>query len=251
MKKFAFFALPLLAVGFASCSDDKDEPVAPAVPATEYEVITFSDCEFPTGKNTNVTTGGGNYTELGGLFQFAEKYTMVSGCVVSDLKVVSDDKDSRPKDFAVALNPSENDDNKFAVVSKYSYLTTEDAEPSFSFENGAEREIASIDVMNSTEMHQYMTIGYYSYAPMTDGDWCKATFTGFDAAGTETGSVEVYLADFRNGASNVMSDWTTVDMKALGKVNKVMVNLTWSESWDKPSSSNYTVCVDNIKMVKE
>lgn len=245
MKKILLMALPLMAAGFVSCSDD-DEPVK----GPEYEVITFSDCEFATGKTNNVVSGGGSYSELGATFAYEEMYTMISGAVVSDLASVPTVKDQTPKALAVALEPTEGDANKFGVLTLYSYVSGDNSEPAFSFADGEEREVVSIDVMNSTEMYQYMTIGWYSYAPMADGDWCVATFTGYDAQGAETGSVDVTLADFRNGQSEVISDWTTVDMTALGKVNKIGMTMKWSDTWSKPSASNYSVCIDNVKMIK-
>lgn len=213
-----------------------------------YEVITFNDCEFPAGKNTNVVSGGGSYTDFNCVFQFAEKYTMVGGCVVSDIHEINDNSDSSPKAYGVALTAEGDDANKFLYVQKYSYLSTPDAAPAFAFADGEERLISSIDVMNSTEMYQYITIGWYSYTPMAAGDWCLLTLTGYNAAGEVTGTVEQYLADFRNGDSMVVDAWTTVDTEALGKVNKVEIAVTWADTWEKTSSSNFSVCLDNIKM---
>lgn len=213
-----------------------------------YSVITFTDCEFPAGKNTNVVTGGGSYTDFNCVFQFAERYTMVGGCVVSDIHDINDNSSSSAKSYGVALAADGDDLNKFVCVTKYSYLSSAEAAPAFAFENGEEREIASIDVMNSSDMYQYMVTGWYSYEPMAAGDWCLLTFTGYDAAGNVTGTVEQYLADFRDGESMVVSEWTTVATDALGKVNKVEVAVTWSDTWDKPSPSNFSVCLDNIKL---
>ena len=224
------------------------EPVHMTTLEPVYDVITFSDCEFPAGKNTNVVSGGGSYTDFNCVFQFAERYTMVGGCVVSDVHEINDDKDSSPKAFGVALSSTEETPNKFLYVQKYSYLSSPEAAPAFAFANGEEREIYSIDVMNSTEMYQYMALGWYSWPPMAAGDWCLLTLTGYDAAGEATGTVDFYLADFRNSAGYVVSEWTTVNTEALGKVNKVEIKLTWGEEWDKTSASNYSVCLDNIKM---
>lgn len=213
-----------------------------------YNVITFSDCEFPAGKNTNVVSGGGSYTDFNCVFQFAEKYTMVGGCVVSDVHEINDNSSSSPKAYGVALTAEGDEANKFLYVQKYSYLSVPEAAPAFAFADGEERVISSIDVMNSTEMYQYITIGWYSYTPMVAGDWCLLTLTGYNAAGEVTGTVEQYLADFRNGESMVVDAWTTVSTEALGKVNKVEVAVTWADTWEKSSPSNFSVCLDNIKM---
>ncbi|MDE7410471.1 MAG: DUF4465 domain-containing protein [Paramuribaculum sp.] len=255
MKKYLLFALPLMALSFASCSDDNDnEPTPAPEPEPVYDVITFTDCEFPEGKLNNYASNGGSYTEFDCTFQFADKYGMTSGCVVSEICSINDDKDSNPKPFGVALESAEEDatPNKFLYVQKYDYSVLNklpEAATSFAFEEGMEREIYSIDVMNSTEMYQYMTLGYYtSYTPMTEGDWCLLTLTGYNADGEETGTAEVYLADFRDGKSDIITKWTTVSTVALGKVNKVEVNVTFPETWNKPNPKNFSVCLDNIKM---
>ena len=250
MKKALLFALPLVAASLVSCSDDDDAPVL-----VNYDVITFSDCEFAAGKTNNVVSNGGSYTDFDCEFKFAEYYTYVGGCVVSDEHSLNEDKDSTPASIGVAIAPSTDADatpNKFLVVKQPSSLIASkpEAAPEFAFADGEEREVVSIDVMNSSEMYQWMTIGWYSNAPMTDGDWCLLSLTGYDAAGNETGTVTEYLADFRDGNSVVLSEWKTLETIALGKVNKIAVNVTWPDTWDTPYSSPFSVCLDNIKMVQ-
>lgn len=53
--------------------------------------------------------------------------------------------------------------------------------------------------------------------PFVDGDWLKLDVIGRDVAETETGRVEFYLADFREGKSVAVSDWTWVDLEPLGE----------------------------------
>lgn len=239
----------MLAIGFVSCSDD--DPAK----AIEYETITFEDCEFPEGKLTNIVANTtGEYVELGAKFAFKDVYSMDSGDVVSSQAVISES--GTPKANAVALpadteHPGADGSDKFVVFNTNSYSALKDFLPEFSFEDGVERQIVSIDLMNSTMMYQYMKFGFYSYTPLADGDWCEVTFTGYDAEGAETGTVTVAVGDYRDGKEYIMDEWTTVDLTPLGKVNKVGVKMTWSDTWTKPSSGNWAVCADNIKMVKE
>ena len=59
-----------------------------------------------------------------------------------------------------------------------------------------------------------------------DPDWFSVTFTGYDADGFGTGTVVVYLADYRfadNASDYLVSDWTTYDLSGLGSGVKTIV----------------------------
>jgi len=67
----------------------------------------------------------------------------------------------------------------------------------------------------------------------TDEDWFLLTITGKDAGGDVTGTVEVYLADFRfaDGAEDYLLDtWTPVDLSSLGAVTSMEFTLTSSDT---------------------
>ncbi|MCM1168651.1 MAG: DUF4465 domain-containing protein [Bacteroides sp.] len=281
MKKlWLMMAFPLV-LAFTACSEEKDpepdptpgteEPVTPRPDDPEkpedpekpdepqdpdYDIITFESCVFPAGQKNNVIKGNEFfYEELGVRFAGVEKYSMYCGALVSGEARIAEDGNGTPLPYCVALpkdteHPGANGSDKFGILLNIDAI--EDNEPEFGFEVGVEREIVSLDVMNSMDMHQYMAHGFYSKDSLVDGQWVKATFTGYGAQGDETGSVDVYLGDFRNGKTFIMEEWTSVDVSALGKVNKVRADMSWSEAWDKPiTPTNFTICIDNIKFVKE
>jgi hypothetical protein len=67
----------------------------------------------------------------------------------------------------------------------------------------------------------------------TDPDWFLLTLTGKNSAGTVTGHVLFYLADFRsaNAADHtIVKDWTPVDLSGLGTVKTVEFTLTSSDT---------------------
>ena len=244
MKKVLLLALPLMA-SIVSCSDD-DGPSAPV-----YEVITFESCEFAEGKTNNVSGSTGEYKELDATFAWKDYYTMVGGDVVSSLAMISEA--GTPTATSVALpegteHAGADGSDKFLVLLNDNYV--KDFLPEFSFAPGMERQIVSLQIMNSTAMYQYMKYGYYSYAPMAAGDYCDATITGYDAQGNETAAVTVTLADFRDGKEFIMEQWTEIDLTALGAVNKVAFALTWPDSWSKPSPKNYSVCIRQREVLK-
>jgi hypothetical protein len=70
--------------------------------------------------------------------------------------------------------------------------------------------LAVVDGDDGAEAH-------FVKGPFADGDWFKLDVLGVDAAGQETGQVEIYLADYRDGQSAAISDWSWVDLTSLGE----------------------------------
>jgi hypothetical protein len=65
-----------------------------------------------------------------------------------------------------------------------------------------------------------------------DADWFLLTITGKDAGGSEVGSVEFYLADYRfadNGQDYIVDTWEYVDLMGLGTVNSFEFSLSSSD----------------------
>lgn len=111
--------------------------------------------------------------------------------------------------------------------------------------------INSIQVANSAYTYWSMKtgedgIGYCR--PYTDGDWFKVTFTGFDVNGVETGSVDYYLADFRDGKSFISSNWETVSLVSLGnRVSKVEISMDGTDRNEFGLNTPTYCCIDNIE----
>ena len=90
-----------------------------------------------------------------------------------------------------------------------------------------------VKVANST--YTYWAIktgddGFGSCRAYKDGDWFKVTFTGYNACGENVGSVDYYLADFREGKSFIEESWAYVDLSSLGRcVNKVEISFSGTD----------------------
>lgn len=78
-----------------------------------------------------------------------------------------------------------------------------------------------------------------------DGDWFLLTITG-SKAGKETGKVEFYLADFRDGKSIIVNDWRFCNLSSLGEVDKVSFALTSSDTGDWGMNTPAYFCLDNF-----
>lgn len=118
-------------------------------------------------------------------------------------------------------------------------------------EAGKEAVIGSLDVCNTT----------YAYLSMKNGDsfankltydnkgYFRVTFTGVNAAGAETGTVEYYLADFRTAsAPGIAEGWHKVDLSPLGSVHKVMINFEGSDVGEYGLNTPAYCAIDNIEV---
>jgi hypothetical protein len=61
-----------------------------------------------------------------------------------------------------------------------------------------------------------------------------------------TGKVEFYLADFRNGKSLIVKDWTYVDLSSLKLVDRIKCTLTSSDNGDYGMNTPGYFCIDNF-----
>lgn len=111
-------------------------------------------------------------------------------------------------------------------------------------------EVTSLMVNNSTYTYWAIKEGKdgSGYArKFTSGDYFYITITGFDTNLKKTGSVNYYLADFRDGKSYICQDWTKVSLTELGKsVTYIAFTLTSSDTSTSGMNTPGYVCIDNI-----
>jgi hypothetical protein len=118
----------------------------------------------------------------------------------------------------------------------------------------------------STLSGLYVTNTTYPYLSMRDGDdyakqfggetgadpdWFLLTIEGFDAEGDSTGTVEFYLADFRaeDAADDyIISDWTFVDLTALGVVATLQLSLSSSDMGEWGMNTPSYFAIDDVML---
>ena len=64
--------------------------------------------------------------------------------------------------------------------------------------------------------------------------------------GTQTGTADIYLADFRDGKSYICAAWTKVDLSALGTFNKVAFTISSSDVGDYGMNTPAYFCIDDV-----
>ena len=89
----------------------------------------------------------------------------------------------------------------------------------------------------------------YSTAFVT-GDWQTMTVTGY-ANGVKTGSVNVYLADYRSenpADHSYVKDWTWLDLSSLGTVQKIEISFDSSQSNEWGMLTPAYACIDDVTL---
>ena len=110
--------------------------------------------------------------------------------------------------------------------------------------------IKSIMVTNTTYAYRDMQTGTPGVSKkFAAGDWFKVTITGYRTK-IQTGGVDVYLADFRNGKTSMLKTWQKVDLSALGLVDSVAFSINSSDIGQWGVNTPTYVCIDNIEFSK-
>ncbi len=106
--------------------------------------------------------------------------------------------------------------------------------------------IHSIMLTNSTYTYRTILNGNTFSKKFVTGDWFKVIITGYKN-GIQTGQVEYYLADFRNGKSFILKTWTSIELSGLGgEVDKVIFTFDSSDKGQWGINTPTYVCIDNI-----
>ncbi|HVU85799.1 MAG TPA: DUF4465 domain-containing protein [Pirellulales bacterium] len=91
-------------------------------------------------------------------------------------------------------------------------------------------QIQSMDVTNTTYAVMSMLNGDQFAKQFGPGDFFELSVYGTNAAGQVLpNSVNFYLADFLNGASSIVENWTTLDLSSLSAASTLYFNLSSSD----------------------
>jgi hypothetical protein len=85
----------------------------------------------------------------------------------------------------------------------------------------------------------------------TDDDYFYVTVTGYDADSVRTDSLNIYLADFRDGKTYICDQWTSVSLESLGQVKTLTFKFTSTDTGDWGINTPTYLCIDNINYTKE
>ncbi len=90
--------------------------------------------------------------------------------------------------------------------------------------------------------------------PGNDGepDFFLLEITGLDESGSETGTVDFYLADYRfadNGDDYVVDTWTDVDLSSLGQIESLRFNMVTTDVTGGFANTPFYFAADNLSFV--
>ena len=142
--------------------------------------------------------------------------------------------------------------NKFAI-----FYPSFGADIYASLKEGGFFEPKSVHLCNSTYTGLSMKNGdaysrKFGGITGTDPDWFKVTVIGFDQNNNKSGSLDIYLADFRSADSSkdyIVTKWTTFDLSSLGRVYKLSFAFSSSDTGTYGINTPTYCCLDNIKYV--
>ena len=104
----------------------------------------------------------------------------------------------------------------------------------------------------------------YAYLAMKDGrdgmgsarkfranDYFRVTIAGVNASGAVTDSIQVYLADFREGKSMICNTWTPIPLSHLGTVKSLVFTFASTDIGDWGINTPAYACIDNLSYTLE
>ena len=238
MKNLKVLAIAMMCVGiFASC-EKKEEVV---------NVATFENVSL--GADTiNAYKTAGLYNWVSGDFGFS------TGMTISDYGnyyynyVVSGQKSNVYKDFSDQYHSAPG-----GAVAGDNFAVAYQEDPSYLSEG------SSLNIKYSGFATYlpgaYITNTAYAAAVIKEGngfarafkadDYFKLTLTGY-LAGVKCGSVDFYLADFRNGKSLIVKEWTYVELAGLGIVDEIRCALESTDTGEYGMNTPAYFCIDNF-----
>lgn len=249
----------------------KSLAVTTLTPAVIYDVIDFEDVVLEDngvsyGTSTGTTDSYGMcdiYTHtLYDATLTAYPYTATMGgpsafwCGVAyskncDMTVagVSNQYSVYCKDPSTSLG-GRNGSEKFAIVYCAETIMGPDYTSAIAFPAATEKTVDHLYVTNSTYAVLSMLNGDSFAKKFAGGDWFKLTVTGYNKGGGKIGTVDFYLADYRDGKSDIIQQWTKLDLTSLGAVNKLTFTLSSSDTGTYGMNTPAYFCMDDIAIRK-
>jgi len=241
MKKLNFYLLAIIAGSiftFSSCEKEKEVFVEKEVQRISFESVELDESGF-----LNDFPDGLFLSDVDFYNYFDNEWLSWEGFAIS--KKTDRVTPGYDNQYSVYATSGANGSEKFAVAFAGFNQTT-----NCRFIGNQEFQFKSLMINNSTYAALEIKNGGLG-KKFADGDWFKIIITGVNAAGKETGSVEFYLADFRNGKSYICQEWTEVNLKSLGKVNKLEFTFESTDNGDWGMNTPGYACIDDIKYYVE
>ncbi len=125
--------------------------------------------------------------------------------------------------------------------------------------------ITNLDPAKCRFKEVYITNSTYAYLAIRDGDagiygnvrkfaaddYFKLIITGYKANDEKIGDIEFYLADFRDGKSDIVKTWKLVDLKAIASAKYLTFAMESTDNNEYGMKTPSYFCLDGLTMVGE
>lgn len=229
----ALFGMMTLAASAGAVTIDFDEL---AVPGTGYYNGSDSAGGFASGGATFSTT-------------YDNMYGSWYGFAYSDLGQKIPTESDYNDQYYIAADAAYSGDNYAVIYDPTASLWGE--APRVTFGAGQDTPL-SLMVTNTAYSWATLTYGGYLVDPFEAGDWFKMTIAAYDSFDALIDTIEVFLADFRDGKSEILAAWQMVDLSSFGS-GVASMTFTFSSTdtgaWgmDNPAYA----AIDNLIVVPE
>ncbi|MDR0688069.1 MAG: DUF4465 domain-containing protein [Prevotellaceae bacterium] len=246
-KKLFLAAFAVASLAALSCTKDDDSSPQDTATIAAYDTITvdFSDLTLSAGSHWDGSDGSGQF--VSGIATFLNSYnadfSSWSGFAYSNQSDTSASSYTAQFDVYTA-SPSSRGVFAVGYMDTYATATYTPAIPTVTFTEQVALQSADF------------ALNAYAYKSMRDGDgfakqfaandWYKITVKSIDSAGLAVDSLEVYLADFRDGKSLLVDDWTSFSLAPLGAAGKLTFEASSTDISAYGMNTPAYFCIDNM-----
>ncbi len=208
----------------------------------------FSEIELEAESFWNGSDESGGFISGNVFFPnyFDTEWNSWSGFAVSN--ITDNETNGYENQYSAITGTGYEDNENYAVVYVSDPVTFENY---MSFELTGEavgNKVYGIYITNSTWAALTIRDGDDFLDPFGQGDYFKATFTGY-YDGDETASVDFVLADYRHSNPDehyIVKTWEWVDLVELGDVDEVVISLTSTDVDDWGMQTPAYICIGKI-----
>lgn len=92
--------------------------------------------------------------------------------------------------------------------------------------------------------------GFNGLNKFKNGDWFKLTAVGYSLDNQKIGSVDFYLADFRDGKTKIVNEWEWFDLGTLSTASYITFEMSSTDNGDYGMNTPTYFCLDGITLIE-
>lgn len=244
MKKQLFYLMLLLAVTLVSCEKD-DNDAKTIVLNLEYK---FTEPESEWIGDTSGTNNEGTFHN-----KFDDNFFVFDNYFTPAYYSWGGFMYTNKSDVTTAGYT-----NNSAITGKANtgkvYLTanTNNLTPAVvSFKDGQAHTLTGMYVTNSTYAYFTMKNGNDFARKFEDGDWFKLEIYGKDIHDANTRKIDIFLADYRDGKTELLNTWKWIPLDQLGEIKSLHFTLSSTDNGDYGMNTPSYFCMDDITAIQK